>query len=100
MKDSWSFTRYFSSTLGSLMKCGQLKSISLTLVDVLQNWLNWFHFLFLTRGLLVILIDFMIFSVTIHRCYNVYVNSYFHQALRLGNSLPIERTYDLNDFEV
>ena len=31
------------------------------LVDVLQNWLNWFHFLFLEVGLLVILIDRMIF---------------------------------------
>ena len=27
----------------------------------LQNWLNWFHFLFLEGGLLVILIDCMIF---------------------------------------
>ena len=33
---------------------------SITLVDVLQNWLNWFQFLFLERGL-VILIDCMIF---------------------------------------
>ena len=31
------------------------------LVDVLQNWLNWFHFLFLEGGLLVILIVCMIF---------------------------------------
>ena len=35
--------------------------IGITLVDVLQNWLNCFHFLFLERGLLVILIDCMIF---------------------------------------
>ena len=27
--------------------------IIITLVDVLQNWLNWFHFLFLKRGLLI-----------------------------------------------
>ena len=33
----------------------------ITLVDVLQNWLNWFHFPFLEGGLLVILIDCMIF---------------------------------------
>ena len=32
-------------------------SIGITLVDVLENWLNWFHFLFLEAGLLVILID-------------------------------------------
>ena len=36
-------------------------SIGITLIDVLQNWLNWFHFLFLEGGLLVILIDCMIF---------------------------------------
>ena len=36
-------------------------SISITLVDALQNWLNCFHFLFLEGGLLVILIDCMIF---------------------------------------
>ena len=36
-------------------------SIATTLVDVLQNWLNWFHFLFFVGGLLVILIDYMIF---------------------------------------
>ena len=30
-------------------------------MDVLQNWLNWFHFHFLELGLLVILIDSMIF---------------------------------------
>ena len=38
-----------------------IPSIGITLVDVLQNWLNWFHFLFLKGGLLVILIDYMIF---------------------------------------
>ena len=32
-----------------------------TLVDVHLNWLNWFHFLILEGGLLVILIDCMIF---------------------------------------
>ena len=36
-------------------------SIGSTLVAVLQNWLNWFHFLFLKRGLLIILTDCMIF---------------------------------------
>ena len=35
-------------------------SIGITLVDVLQNWLKWFHFLFLEEGLLVILTDCMI----------------------------------------
>ena len=36
-------------------------SIGIALVDVLQNWLNLFHFLFLEGGLLVILIVCMIF---------------------------------------
>ena len=33
----------------------------ITLLDVHLNWLNWFHFLILNGGLLVILIDHMIF---------------------------------------
>ena len=42
----------------------QLKSFlyfGITLVDVHLNWLNWFHFLFLEGGLLVMLIYGMIF---------------------------------------
>ena len=41
----------FSSSL----KCGQLKSFLqvITLVNVLQTWLNWFHFLFLEGDSLV-----------------------------------------------
>ena len=35
--------------------------LGVTLVDVLQYWLNWFYFLFLEGGLVVILIDCMIF---------------------------------------
>ena len=35
-------------------------SISITLVDVYLNWLNWFHILILEEGQLVILIDCMI----------------------------------------
>ena len=50
-------------------------SCYLELLDNL-NWLNWFHFLILQGGLLVILIDCMIFSVTIPRCYrHVYVKT-------------------------
>ena len=45
-----------------MSKCSQLKSsIGITLVDVHQNWLNWFCLVFLEEGLLVILIDCMIF---------------------------------------
>ena len=36
-------------------------SIGITLVYVHLNWLNWFHFFILEGGLLVILIDCMIF---------------------------------------
>ena len=38
-----------------------LFSVGINLGDALQNWLNWFHFLFLEVGLLVILMDYMIF---------------------------------------
>ena len=38
--------------------------VGITLVDILQNWLNWFHFLFLEGGQLIILIDCMIFLLT------------------------------------
>ena len=36
-------------------------SLGITLLDVLQNWLNWFHLIFLEEGQLVILIDCMVF---------------------------------------
>ena len=39
----------------------QVFSIGITLVDVLQNWLNCFYLLFPEGDLLVILIDCMIF---------------------------------------
>ena len=39
----------------------RLLYIGITLIDVLQNWLKWFHFLFLEGGLLVFLIDCIIF---------------------------------------
>ena len=76
--------------------------IGITLVDVHLNWFNWFHFLILEGGVLVILMDCMI-SVTIHRCYkDVCVNSFFPRTARLWNFLPIEcvpLTYDLNGFK-
>ena len=37
-------------------------SVSITLVDVLQKWLSWFHLLFFAGGPLIILIDCMIFQ--------------------------------------
>ena len=58
------------------------------MADILQNWLNWFHFIFLVGGLLIILIDC---TVTFLRCYkDVFVNSFFPYTARLWNSQPIE----------
>ena len=42
-----------------------LSLLQILLWYVLQNWLNWFHFLFLEGGLIVILIDCMIFLAPI-----------------------------------
>ena len=54
-----------TASLEPLAHCLNVASLSLFYryhyVDVLQNWLNWFHFVFLAVGLLVILIDCMIF---------------------------------------
>ena len=54
----------FAASLEPLAHRGNVASLSLaigtTFVDVLQNWLNWFHFLFLEGGLLI-LIDCMNF---------------------------------------
>ena len=54
-----------ASSLEPLVHCQNVASlvfsIGITLVDVLQNWLNWPHFLFLKGGPLVIPIDCMIF---------------------------------------
>ena len=83
------------------MKCGHLKffPIGITLANVLQNWLNLFHFLFLKGGPLNILIDCMIFLPPF---LDVYMNSLFPRTARIWNSLPIEYfplTYDLSEFK-
>ena len=46
------------------MKSPKVFSIGINLLDVLQHWLNWFHFLFLKGGLPIILINCMIFLST------------------------------------
>ena len=56
----------FSATVEPLAHCQNLASfevffISITLIDVNLNWLNWFHFLILGGDLLVILIDCIFF---------------------------------------
>ena len=63
----------------------------------------WFHFLILEGGLHDILVDCMIISVFIPRCYkDVYVKSFFPRTARLWNALPVEcfpLTYDLSGFK-
>ena len=65
-------------------------SIGITLVHIHWKRLNWFHFLILKKGLLVIVIDCMVFVsffCTIPRCYkDVYANSFFPCTARLWKS--------------
>ena len=67
MQSCWSFTGpSLAASLEPLAHHWSVASLSLfsigiTLVDFLQNWLNWFYFGFLEGGLLIILIDCMIF---------------------------------------
>ena len=68
---------------------GEVFSIGITLVDVLQNWLNWFHFFFLEGVPLVTLMDCMIFlspfvDVTLMSM------SIFSFLAQLGSALPIQ----------
>ena len=62
-------------------------SIGITLLNVHQKWLNWFHFLYLKGGLLVILIDCIIFLSPL---LDVTRMSVPPRADRLWNYLPIE----------
>ena len=96
----------FAASLESLahhQNAASLRLLYRYLLDVHLNWLNWFHFLILEGGLLVILMDCMIFVVTIPRCYkDIYVNSFFPRIARPRNSLPIEYfplSYDLCGFK-
>ena len=77
MQDCWSFTCCFS--------------VGITLVYVLQKWLNWFHFLFLKGGLLVIPIDCMIFLSPFRDATRTSMSTvFFPCTTRLWDSLPIE----------
>ena len=74
------------------------------MVDVHLNWLNWFCFLILEGGQLIILIDCMIFpllflDVTRSSTFFLYFYSFFPCTVRLWNSLPLEcfpLTYNIN----
>ena len=72
------------------------------LVDVLQNWLKWFHFLFPVGGLLVILTDCMIFLSPFLDVTKMSMSSFFPHTAKLWDSLPIEcfpLTYNLSGFK-
>ena len=74
--------------------------VGITLLDILQNWLNWFHFLFLLGRSSHYSDRLCDFSANILRWYkDIYVNSFFPHTARLLNSLSIEcfpLTYDLS----
>ena len=77
-----------------IIKTQSVFSKSITSVDVPRNWLNWFSFLIVEGGLLVILIDCMIFLSLLQD---------ISDTARLWNSLAIEcfpLTCDLNDFNL
>ena len=59
------------------------------MVDVHQNWLNWFHFLSVEEGLRVIQIDCMIFLSPFVDVTGISVSSVY-----MSECFPL--TYDLN----
>ena len=72
------------------------------MLDICLNWLNWFHFLILEVGLLVVLIDHMIFLSPFLDVTKICMSIVFSRTARPWNSLPTEYfplTYDLNDFK-
>ena len=63
------------------------------MVDLSLNWTNWFHFLILMRGPLVILTGCI---------KDIYVNSLFPSRTSLGNLLPSKcfvLNYDQSGFK-
>ena len=71
------------------------------MVDVFQYWLNWFHFLFLKGGLLVILIDYTIFLSPFLDVTRMSMSMVSFLPQLEWNSLPIDcffLTYDLSGF--
>ena len=94
------------ASLEPLAHCRNVASLSLsidiTLVDVHLNWLNWFHFLILEGGLLVILVDCMIFLSPFQDVTRMSISTVSFLAQLDWNFLPVEcfpLTYDLNGFK-
>ena len=65
-------------------------AINTNLVNVHLNWLNWFHSFILKGGLLIILIDCMIFRSPFLDVTRMSVNSFFPRTARLWNFMPKE----------
>ena len=64
-------------------------SIGITLVDVHLKWLNWFHFLIFNGGLLIILIDSMIFLSPFLDVTRLFISTvYFLPRLDFGILCP------------
>ena len=80
-------------------------SVGITLINVYLSWLNWFHFLILEGGLLIILIDCLIFLSPFLDVTKMSVSAVSFLAQLdswLWNSLPIEcfpLTYGLSGFK-
>ena len=62
----------------------------MSLLDVLLDWINWFHFLFLEGDQHVALIDCMIFLSPFLEVTRMSISSFFPCTARLWNSLPIK----------
>ena len=97
MQGCWSLTCCFSGTLGSLSKCGQLKSFLQVILGRCSSELAQLVPLCFSRGRSSRYSDkWYGFSVAIPRCYkDVYVNSFFPGTVKLWNSL----TYDASGFK-
>ena len=73
------------------------------MVDIHLNWLNWFHFLSFEEGLLIILIDCMIFLAQFLDVTRMSMSAVAFLAQLDSGTLLIEcfpLTYDLNGFKV
>ena len=95
--------RFFAAYLEPLAHHQNVVTYSITLVNIHLNWLNWLHFFILEGGLLIVLIDCMIFLspfLDVTRC--LFVGNVFPCTTRLWNSLLIScfpLNYDLNGFK-
>ena len=71
--------------------------IVITLVDLHLNWVNWFHYLFLESGLLVIQIDCMILLSPFLDVLRIFRSTVFFPCIATFWSFPL--TDDLSGFK-